>query len=228
MTTVAAEPTKLEVLQQREAEYAIEVDAVRTRLAAYPAEQAAEREETIFAGKKPLGTLNTRLQKLLDAEAKDARALIHAEGNLAACRAVLAEEAARVAAQATAQARKEQARLLEREEAIWKRASDLFAELAVCWGEYVESAEEQDRLARSNGLDGSGVLAVEPAPASFETFVKLLVAASIDPQGQGYREGPLNGGLRLDDRQVLVRLVPDLRAHVRRAEFSGSIPRREA
>jgi hypothetical protein len=46
-----------------------------------------------------------------------------------------------------------------------------------------------------------------------------IVDATLDPHDRGYRAGPQAGGLRLDDRQALVGLTPDLRG----AGGSGAI-----
>jgi hypothetical protein len=46
----------------------------------------------------------------------------------------------------------------------------------------VELAEKSGKFAHENGLDGSGALAVVPAPLSFKSVLLLLYRAATDPE----------------------------------------------
>jgi hypothetical protein len=100
-----------------------------------------------------------------------------------------------------------------------------------------DSAEEHDRARAKvrrvltpnlqHHLDAGGSpLALAPFPVTFAAFLRMLSDAAIDPEKRGYRAGVANGGTRLDDRDVLMSAVPDLRG-VRRAELSGHVSRVE-
>jgi len=70
--------------------------------------------------------------------------------------------------------------LSAREETVWQRAGELLGELAATWNDYIAVAEESDKIAGESGI-GAGVLAVEPAPLSFRSFLLLLHTAATDP-----------------------------------------------
>jgi hypothetical protein len=57
----------------------------------------------------------------------------------------------------------------------------------------------------------SAPLLVTPTPVTFKAFIRALTDATLDPNKRGYREGVEGGGIRLDVRQALVSLTPDLR-----------------
>jgi hypothetical protein len=58
-------------------------------------------------------------------------------------------------------------------------AGELFGELAATWNDYIAVAEESDKLAGESGI-AAGILAVEPAPMSFRSFLLLLHTAATD------------------------------------------------
>jgi hypothetical protein len=180
--TVTTERPKLEVLRAKEAELAIEVDAARARIAEYPAQLQEAREKSWYSSPKarPGSELNGDVAKITARERKDLTALNGLESDLSAVRSVIAIEAARVAEEETAEAREQTAELHAKEEAIWRQAAELFSELAGVWNAYVTLAEEEDKFASVNRLEGPGVLAVEPAPLTFRSFLLLLLAASTD------------------------------------------------
>jgi len=125
----------------------------------------------------------------------------------------------------TAEARAQLAKLHDQEEAVWQRGSELFASLADVWNELVEIIETEDRFVQANKLEGSGVLAVEPKPATFKAFLLLLHQASTDetvrsePQTEqlvdsgihGHRDENGNdiGGATYDSRVVGTRTIRD-------------------
>lgn len=180
MTVATKTKVDLDELRAREAELAEKVEDKRTHLSEYPAKIAEANLELVYAGKRPLTSLNSPLQKLRDAEKKDVTTLVTLEGELSAVRSVIAVEAARVAEEETAAARAQTKELHAKEEAIWRQAAELFSELAGAWNAYVTLAEEEDKFASVNRLEGPGVLAVEPAPLTFRSFLLLLLAASTD------------------------------------------------
>jgi hypothetical protein len=127
------------------------------------------------------GSLSTlRVVPVLTETRSAGRSFVGLEGDLSAVRAVIAVEAARAAEEKTAEARAHLTDLHESEEEIWRQAAELFGELAGAWNAYVTLAEEEDEFASLNRLEGSGVLAVEPAPLTFRSFLLLLLAASTD------------------------------------------------
>jgi hypothetical protein len=256
--TATVESTKLELLQTREAELAIAVEEARARIAAYPEQLHEARSRAIYAkpNVRPGAELNSEVNKLNAKEKKDLDGLRALEADLSACRGVLAIEAQRVTEEATAEARAQLAKLHDQEEAVWKRGSELFASLADVWNELVEIIETEDRFVQANKLEGSGVLAVEPTPATFKTFLLLLHTASTDEEvraapfieqlsdtgifGRRDESGNDIGGAmydtrpagtrtietrrRLDARDVLFNVVPDLRSVVRALSLSGRVP----
>jgi hypothetical protein len=259
MTSATTERPKLDVLRAKEAELAIEVDAARARIAEYPAQLQEAREKSWYSSPKarPGSELNGEVAKITARERKDLAALNRLEGDLSAVRAVIATEAARVALEEIAEARRQLSEFHEKEEAIWKRAAEVFGELAGAWNAYVTLAEEEDRFVQANGLDGSGILAVEPAPSTFKAFLLLLLSAAtnedvrsephteqlVDSGVYGRRDSDGNdiGGAvydtrivgtrtretrrRLDERDVLYHVVPDLRGVVRKLSLSGRVPK---
>jgi hypothetical protein len=172
------------------------------------------------------------------------------EGDLSAVRSVIAVEAARVAEEETAEARAQTAELHAKEEAIWRQAGELIGELAAVWNDLVEIIETEDRFAQANGLEGSGVLAVEPTASTFKAFLLLLHRAATDPEVrlEPYEEQLIDAGTFRTDhggvvydvrpagtRQIEVRkkldhadrlhgLIPDLRSIARELQLSGRIP----
>jgi hypothetical protein len=182
--TATVESTKLELLQARETELAIAVEEARARVAAYPEQLHEARSRAIYAkpNVRPGAELNSEVSKLNAKEKKDLDSLRALEADLAACRAVLAVEAERVTEEETAEARARLAELHEKEEAVWKRAGELVGELATIWNTYIEVAEKADRFTQESGLEGSDALAVTPAPASFRSFLLLLLVAATDAE----------------------------------------------
>jgi hypothetical protein len=260
MTPAATvESTKLELLQAREAELAIAVDEARARIAEYPALLHDARSRAIYAkpNVRPGAELNSEVSKLNAKERNEVDGLRALEADLSACRGVLAIEAQRVTEEATAEARAQLAKLHDQEEAVWKRGSELFASLADVWNELVEIIETEDRFVQASKLEGSGVLAVEPTPATFKSWLLLLHKASADEEvraepfieqlsdtgifGRRDEHGNDIGGAfydtrpagtrtietrrRLDERDVLYHVVPDLRSIVRKLSLSGRVPK---
>jgi len=180
--TATTQRPKLDVLRAKEAELAIEVDAVRARIAEYPELLHDARSRAVYAkpNVRPGSELNGEVAKITARERKDLAALNGLEGDLSAVRSIIAVEAARVAEEETAEARAQLTEFHEKEQAIWKQASELFGELADAWNTYVTLAEEEDKFASGNRIEGPGVLAVEPAPLTFRSFLLLLLTASTD------------------------------------------------
>jgi hypothetical protein len=134
--------------------------------------------------------------------------------------------------------------LHEQEREIWSNAGKLLGDLAGIWNAYVERAEESRRFVGANRLENSDSLAVTPGPGSFREFVDLLMAAATNEEVRAADyEAPLidagpfrteHGGAvydvrsagseivsvrrRLDARDVLFNVVPDLRAAVRKLQ----------
>jgi len=257
--TATVEGTKLELLQAREAELAIAAEEARARIAAYPEQLHEARSRAIYAkpNVRPGAELNSEVSKLNAKEKKDLDGLRSLEADLSACRGVLAIEAQRVTEEATAEARAQLAKLHDQEEAVWKRGSELFASLADVWNELVEIIETEDRFVQASKLEGSGVLAVEPTPASFKAFLLLLhtAATAEDVRSAPHTEQLVDSGIygrrdengndiggatydtrpagtrtietrrRLDERDVLYHVVPDLRSIVRKLSLSGRVPK---
>jgi hypothetical protein len=181
--TGTVERTRLEALREKEVELSSERDAVVNRLEGYPAAIAAEREQSWYSNQKnrPLAKLNSKLSKLIDADAKDAAALAGLNADLSAVRSLIAQEDVKVREQETAEVRKQLELLHEQEEAVWSRAGAAFADLAGVWNELVEILEEESQVATANRFEAPGILAVEPVPSTFKAFVSLLHVASTDP-----------------------------------------------
>jgi hypothetical protein len=142
-----------------------------------------ERESAWYAkpSKRPLAQLNSPLQKLLDDEKKDVATLNGLQQDLGAVRNVIQQEDVRVREQETAEARAQLELLHDKEKRIWSDAGKLLAELASTWNSYVELAEQEDKLANARGI-GSDILAVEPAPLSFRSWLLLLHVAATDQE----------------------------------------------
>jgi hypothetical protein len=250
--TVAVERPKLDALRAKEAELAIEVDAARARIAQYPARLQEARERSWYSSPKarPGSELNGEVAKITARERKDLAALNGLEGDLSAVRSVIAAEAERIAEEETAVARAQTQELHAKEEAIWKEAGELFGELANVWNKYVDLAEEEDRFAMAKGLDGSGALAVVPAPLSFKSFLLLLHRTATDSEVrlEPYEEQLIDAGTfrtehggavydvrpagtrqvevrrKLDYGDRLIHVLPDLRSVVRKLQLSGRVP----
>jgi hypothetical protein len=182
--TATTERPKLEVLRAKEAELAIEVDAVRARIAEYPDLLHDARSRAVYAkpNVRPGAELNGEVAKITARERKDVAALNGLEGDLSAIRSVINAEAARMAEEETAEARAQLEQLHKREEGVWVRAGELFGDLAGVWNELVEIVEEESQVATANRLEAPGVLAVEPVPPTFKSFLLLLHIASTDPE----------------------------------------------
>lgn len=133
---------------------------------------------------------------------------------------------------------------------MYRRAGILIEDLAGSWNELVEILEEASQLAAANRLEAPGILAVEPVPSTFKSWLNLLLVAATDPEvraephvieltetgiygnghgGASYETRP--AGIqttevrrRLDHADRLHRLIPDLRAVVHRLQLSGKIP----
>jgi hypothetical protein len=185
VAVAATERTRLEALREKEVELASERDAVMNRLEGYPAAIASEREQSWYSNQKnrPLAKLNSKLSKLIDADAKDAAALAGLNADLSAVRNLIAQEDAKVREQETAEARKQLELLHKQEEGAWTKAGEVFAELAGVWNELVEIVEEESQVATANHLEAApGILAVEPVPSTFKAFLLLLhTALQIQP-----------------------------------------------
>jgi hypothetical protein len=179
-----ATKTKVDLaqLRVREAELAERVEDTRERLSRYSGLIAQARREAVYAGKaRPGGELTGPVESLRKKERQDASALPGLEGDLSAVRSVIAEESARLAEAETAEARKRLAELHEQEEGIYQRAGEFFASLADLWNELVEILEEESQVATANRLEAPGILAVEPVPPDFKSFLSLLRVAATDP-----------------------------------------------
>ena len=156
--------------------------------------------------------------------------------------------------EATAEARAQLEQMHVREEKVWQRAGELFGELAATWNDYIAVAEESDKRAGESGI-GASILAVEPAPLSFRSFLLLLHTAATNEEvrapaheqqlsdsgifGRRDDQGRDIGGAvydvrpagtktietrrRLDERDVLYRVVPDLRSVVHKLQLSGRV-----
>jgi hypothetical protein len=182
MATATAERSKLELLRAREAELAIAVDEARARIALYPEQLHEARSRAIYAkpNVRPGAEINGEVAKITAKERKEVASLNGLQGDLGAVRSLIVTEAARVHEEETAEARKRLEQLHEQEEGVWTKAGEVFGELASVWNKYVALAEESSKFAYESGLDGPGVLAVEPAPMSFRSFLLLLHTASTD------------------------------------------------
>ena len=244
MTTTIERP-KLEVLRAKEAELAIEVEAVRARIADYPDLLHDARSRAVYAkpNVRPGAELNGEVAKITARERKDVAALNGLQGDLSAVRSVINAEAARLAEE----------ELHKREEGVWTKAGELISALAGVWNELVEVVEEESRVATSNRLEAPGVLAVEPVPATFKSFLLLLHVAATDPAVRAEphvqeltdtgifwsRDEALPGAVydtrpagtkttdvrrRLDEHDRLFHLTPDLRSVVRKLQLSGRVP----
>src|SRR2546430_1781473 len=148
MTTTIERP-KLEVLRAKEAELAIEVEAVRARIADYPDLLHDARSRAVYAkpNVRPAAELNGEVAKITARERKDVAALNGLQGDLSAVRSVINAEAARLAEEETAEARAQLEQLHKREEGVWTKAGELISALAGVWNELVEVVEEESRVA---------------------------------------------------------------------------------
>ena len=78
---------------------------------------------------------------------------------------------------------------------------------------------------------GQSNLPVIPFPMSPRAFLSLLLEGSVDPAGEGYRRGgsaslTFLSEKHLDDVDVLVTVLPDLRGLNVRPELSGRVAKR--
>lgn len=238
MTTATAVNT--DALRAHEAELEALLDDARARVQSYPDLLHAARERAVYAGKRrPGGDLTGEIRKLAEKEKKDVASLRELQGDLAAVRSVLAAEAQREAEESLARvrARDEQYRAAQAD--VVSKAAAAFVGLVEAWGEFCAQVEEHARTREdavrslppnlSHHLRAeSAPLLLTPTPKTFEAFVRMLTDATLDPNKRGYREGVEGGGVRLDLRQALVGLTPDLRGTLRRAELPGNFTTVEA
>jgi hypothetical protein len=151
---------------------------------------------------------------------------------------VIAAETQRQFEEALAGVHERDDRERERQAELIREAATAFTDLVNVYGRFVEAVEEHDREREQvraklppnlqHHLDGAGsALLLAPFPVTFVAFVRMLSDAILDTSGRGYREGPLHGFVRLDEREALVALTPDLRGRVRRAELSGRVAKIE-
>jgi chaperonin cofactor prefoldin len=144
MTVATTERTRLETLQEQEVKLAEQVEQLREKIATYPDRIAKERESAWYAkpSKRPLAQLNSPLQKLLDAEKGDVATLNGLQQDLSAVRNVIQQEDVRVREQEIAEARAALEVLHVKEEGIWKRAGEAFAEMASVWMPWLQSSRK--------------------------------------------------------------------------------------
>jgi hypothetical protein len=246
--TATAERTRLDTLREQEVTLAEQAAQLLEKINTYPAKIRAAREEAFYVkpSKRPLAQLNSPLQKLIDAEKADVVKLNGLQADLGAVRNVIQQEDLRVRELETASARAQLTALNVKEEAIYKRAGEAFADLAGVWNELVQILEEESQVAEANGLEAPGVLAVEPVPSTFKSFLLLLLTAATDPtvrmppHVQELTETGNYGGFyetrpagtkttevrrRLDHGDRLFHLLPDLRDAVRSVNLSGKTSR---
>ncbi len=237
MTVATKTKVDLDQLRRRETDLAEQVEATRGRLSQYSTLIAEARREAVYAGKaRPGGELGGSVRKLTDKERADANALSGLEGDLSAVRSVIAVEAQRQVEEDQAEAREQLAVLHEQELVVWEKAGSQLAELAATWNNLVNQVELEARLASTSGIAPPGVLAVEPVPATFKSFLLLLHEAATDPavREEPFAVQPYDGAparfeevrRRLDEDDRLVHLVPDLRAVVRALGPLGHVPTR--
>ena len=235
-TAVEARPN-IESLREQETSMASELEAVKAWLAEQPEKQKEAREAAFYTkGKRPLALLNSPLQKLIDAEQKAVAKQHGLEADLAAVRSVLEAETQRRAEESLVEVREQDETFREQQTELVKEAGLVFASLVAIYGDLVECFEQhdqaRDKVRRklppnlAELLDAGGsFLAVSPTPVTFASFLRMLREAATD---SNYRAGVAGGGVRFDERDVLVRAVPDLRGKIRRAELSGYTNRSEA
>jgi hypothetical protein len=235
MVTLAKPRVNVAELREREASLAAQLEDVRGRVAAYPELIQEARVQTVYAGpKRPGGDLTGAVRKLSEKERKDVASLRELQGDLAAVRSVLEREAQREAEHALAHVRTQDEQYRAAQSDVLKRAGTAFVDLVRAWGEFCAQVEEhaqtRENAARSlppnlsqHLLAESAPLLLTPTPKTFEAFVRMMTDATLDPNKRGYREGVEGGGVRLDLRQALVGLTPDLRGQVRRAELPGNL-----
>jgi hypothetical protein len=251
MSTPTKPKVDLAQLRARETELAQRVEDTRERLSQYSRLIAEARREAVYAGKaRPGGELTGPVETLRKKERQDASALPGLEGDLSAVRSVIAEESARLALEETAEARATLQKLHKQEEAVYQRAGELISELAGIWNSLVEILEEESKIAAANRLEAPGVLAVEPAPSTFKSWLDLLHTAATDPAvhapphlqeltetgiygnghgGASYETRPAGTQItevrrRLDAHDRLFHLIPALGGVVRKLQLSGRIP----
>jgi hypothetical protein len=233
---VTAQRVNTDNLRAHEAEIEEQLDDVRARVASYPDLLHAARERAVYAGKRrPGGDLTGEIRKLAEKERKDVASLRELQGELAAVQSVLAAEAQRQAEESLVEIREQDETFRERQTELVKEAGKVFASLVAIYNDLIESFEQhdqaRDKVRRklppnlAEVLDAGGsFLAVSPTPVTFVSFLRMLREAATD---SNYRAGVAGGGVRFDERDVLVRAVPDLRGKIRRAELSGYTNRTE-
>jgi hypothetical protein len=216
--SITTQKSKLDMLAEQEARLTEEVEAARSRISEYPALLHDARSRAIYAkpNVRPGAELNSEVSKLNAKEKKDLASLRSLEQDLSAICSVLAVEAQHEAERETEAARAQLAELHRREEEIWGDAGKLLGELATVWNAYTELAEQESRVAQESGLDGSGALAVTPAPLSFKAWLLLLHRAATDPEvrAEPYQEQLIDAGLfgnRDSDGNALPGVVYDVR-----------------
>jgi hypothetical protein len=100
--------------------------------------------------------------------------------DIAAIRSQIEKKEAQRRAEETVAAREALEHLHKHEVgAVWKPAGEAFSAILNYWNKYAEVAEKADALAVANGLDGR-ILAVEPAPRDFRSFLVLLLDGCVD------------------------------------------------
>jgi len=153
---------------------------------------------------------------------------------------VVSDERVAVSAEKLQEAADKAHKLKARQRAGWEQAGKHLADFVRVWvAEVVEPAEEHDRLVGDvlhAGLTGAvqdtALLAewtsashqlVEPFPVDVAAAAWMLLQASTDLYGQGTRTLRQDGGLPVDDQQVLAQATPDLRGENRNAKLSGRV-----
>jgi len=146
------------------------------------------------------------------------------------------------AVQETLKENRKAARILADEQLDhWRTAGEQLAGLMETWGKIVAVAEGHDAFmleveqafTEEVRLEwrGKSNLPVQPFPMSPRAFLGLLLEGSVDPSGEGYRRGGSASSTflsekHLDDLDVLVTVLPDLRDKNVRPNLSGRVAKR--
>ena len=123
----------------------------------------------------------------------------------------------------------------------WRRAGEQVQKLMETWAAIVAVAESHDEFMVAveqefteevrQEFRGQSNLPVQPFPMSPRAFLDVLLQGSVDPNGEGYRRGGSASSTflsekHLDDLDVLVTVLPDLRGQNIRPNLSGRVAKR--
>jgi len=225
--------TKLEQARGALAKWEARAAELDSKLAESQLEEEQARAEALrVAPTQRPGGVGTPVDEIVKRRAKMEKELAGLRADLPHARAAVAEFEAEERERLFAEHRKEARRRAEAVKETLTVAGVKFEALFEAYLAFVEASEQMnawavevaagltDEETRTRWLHEEARLPLQPVPVDLLAFLDVLVKASCDPHGDGYRETD-GEGKRTDDDRVLPTLVPDLRGRNRVAVIEG-------